>query len=119
MKRILIIEDEPDIAKTMAMLVERAGYHAEYVLDPKEGLKRAKQFDLLLLDMLMPGMSGVEVLDEMKKRGIKTPTIVVSAVGTFGEVEGKLASRHAGVGFVSKTRIAEELISSIRAKIGK
>lgn len=119
MKKILIIEDEPDIAETMKMLIEREGYKVEYTLDPIKGLKMIKKFDLLLLDIIMPKMSGREVLTEMKKMKIKTPVIVVSAVGLPGEVERELASKYKGVGFVSKTEIHTRLTEEIRKIIGK
>ena len=117
MKKVLIIEDEPDIAVTEKKIVERAGYSVEYALDPLDGLKIAKGFDLIILDLLMPGMSGQEVLAELKRRKIKTPVIIVSASGASGDLE--IRSKYPGVGTVSKTRIIEDLVEQIRAKIGK
>jgi DNA-binding response OmpR family regulator len=64
-KKILIIEDEPDIAETMKMLIEKEGYKVDYSLDPKKGIPMIKKYDLLLLDIIMPTMSGREVLAEM------------------------------------------------------
>jgi len=119
MKKILIIEDEPDVAETMKMLIEKEGYNVEYVLDPKKGLQMIKKFDLLLLDIMMPTMSGREVLAEMKRQKIKTPVIVVSAVGMPMEIARELTDKYPGMGFVAKTEMHTTLIGEIKKKIGK
>ena len=119
MKKILIIEDEPDVAETIKMLIEKEGYDVEYVLNPKKGLPMIKKYDLLLLDIMMPEMSGREVLAEIKRLKIKTPVIVVSAVGMPMEIERELTGKYPGVEFVAKTSMHDELIVKIKKKIGK
>lgn len=119
MKKIMIIEDEPDVAETMRMMLEQAGYHTTVFLDPRKGLSEMKNFDLLLLDIMMPKMSGRMVLAEMEKQKIKIPVIVVSAVGTPMEVGAQLSSEYPGLEFVPKTEIVHELLPVIRQKIGK
>ncbi|VVB73566.1 Regulator of RpoS [uncultured archaeon] len=116
---VLVIEDEPDVAETMKMLLEREGYQVEYTLDPRKGLELADKVDVVLLDIMMPVMSGREVLAQMKKRKIKTPVIVVSAVGMPLEVERELQSKYPGVGFLSKTFMHTDLAKEVRKKIGK
>jgi len=117
-KKILIIDDEPDIAETMKMLIEREGYKVEYVLDPRKGIEKIKGFDLLLLDIIMPTMSGREVLAEMKKRGIDVSTIVVSAVGLPMEMERELNGKYPGVGFVQKTEMHTILVNEVKKRMG-
>ena len=90
MKKILIIDDEPDAAEIMKMLLSREGYSVDWTYDPLKGLDMMKDYDLLLLDIMMARMSGRAVLAEMKKRGIKLPVIVVSAVGLPLEVGEEL-----------------------------
>ncbi|HIH19075.1 TPA: response regulator transcription factor [Candidatus Micrarchaeota archaeon] len=119
MKKILIVEDEPDVAETMKMLIERDGYQCDYCLNPVEGLEKMKGYDLLLLDIMMPRMSGRQVLEEMKKRGIAIPVIVVSAVGLPLEVASELGKVYPGVDFVPKTEMHTDLIRAIVEKIGK
>lgn len=119
MKKILIVEDEPDVAETMKMLVERDGYQCDYCLDPRAGLEKMAGYDLLLLDIMMPRMSGRQVLEEMKKRGIEVPVIVVSAVGLPIEVASELSKTYPGVDFVAKTEMHTDLIRAIVEKIGK
>jgi len=118
-KKILIIEDEPDIAETMKMLIEKEGYAVMYVLDPRKGLQLMKKFDLLLLDIMMPTMSGREILAEMKKQKIKIPVIVVSAVGMPMEIARELSDKYPGTEFVAKTEMHTTLIASIKKKIGR
>jgi CheY-like chemotaxis protein len=118
-KRILIIEDESDVAETMKMLLEREGYVAEYTLDPRKGLEMMKKFDLVCLDIIMPIMSGREVLAEIKKKGIKTPVIVVSAVGLPTEVESELIGKYPNIvkGFVSKPYMHTDLVKEIKKRL--
>ena len=118
MKKVLIIDDEPDVCETMKMIVERAGYNAEYATDPGKGLKAMKGFDIVLLDIMMPKMSGRQVLEEMKKKKIKTPVIAVSAVGFHAEIAKELAAKYPGTSFVEKTEIATMMVAKIRKMIG-
>ncbi|MDD5337295.1 MAG: response regulator [Candidatus ainarchaeum sp.] len=119
MKRVLIIEDEPDVAETMKMLVEREGYKVDYTLDPRKGVKMVKDYDLLLLDIIMPVMSGREVLDELKKKKVKTPVIVVSAIGLPMEVSEEISRKYPGVAFVPKTEMHTSLPNTIKKLLSK
>jgi len=116
-KRILIVEDEPDVAETMKMLLEREGYSAEYTLDPHKALGMMPKFDIVLLDIMMPVMSGREVLARMKESGITTPVIVVSAVGMPIEVERELTAKYPGIGFLAKTLMHTDLAKEVKKKL--
>jgi DNA-binding response OmpR family regulator len=115
MKKILIIEDEPDVAESIKLFLENEGYAAEFTLDPKEGVEKLKWFDLLLLDLIMPRMSGREVLKEMKKRKIKIPVIVLSAVGLPMTVGEELRREYPGIVFIPKTELYNQLIPAIKS----
>jgi CheY-like chemotaxis protein len=119
MKKILIIEDEPDVAKTIKAYLEGAGYEAEYSLDAAKAVNDLKRFDLLLLDLIMPKFSGRQVLKEMKKLGIKTPVVVLSAVGLPGVTSAELSRDYPGILFVPKTSMQGELLPAIKKLIGK
>ncbi|VVC01636.1 Regulator of RpoS [uncultured archaeon] len=119
MKKVLIVEDEPDVAEVMKMLLVRDGYSAEISFDPKAALDIMKNYDLLLLDIMMPRMSGRQVLEEMRKRGIEVPVIVVSAVGLPMEMASEFSKLYPGVDFVAKTEMHTDLIRAIVEKIGK
>lgn len=68
-KRILVIEDEREISMIMRMRLEAAGYAVTEAFDGEEGLSQAKTCrpDLILLDLVLPKMSGMQILDELKR----------------------------------------------------
>ncbi len=68
-KRILIIEDEREIAMIMRMRLEASGYDAVEAFDGQDGLHQAKSCspDLILLDLILPKMAGTQVLEELKR----------------------------------------------------
>jgi CheY-like chemotaxis protein len=115
MKRILIIEDEPDVAESIKMFLKKEGFDAEYTLDALEGVEKLKGFDLLLLDLIMPKVSGRAVLKEIRKRGIRTPLIVLSAVGLPVVIGEELRRDYPGLVFIQKTEIYSELIPAIKS----
>jgi DNA-binding response OmpR family regulator len=84
-KKILVIEDEPDILKVMVFRLKKAGYDVTSAITGKEalGLMREKKPDLMLVDYRLPDMDGLEICrcvraDEALK---KTPIIIISASG--------------------------------------
>jgi DNA-binding response OmpR family regulator len=117
MKRILIIEDEPEVASSIKIYLEKQGYEVQFTLDPMAGLEMLHKFDLLLLDLIMPKMPGRQVLREMKKRKMTIPVIVLTAVGlprTTGEELGRVFP---GVRLVPKTEMFTELIPTIKSML--
>jgi two-component system phosphate regulon response regulator PhoB len=85
MKRVLIIEDEKDLAELLAFNLEKEGYAAISVYDGKQGLERAvtELPDLILLDLMLPGMLGTEVCKALRKdsRTAHIPIIMITAKG--------------------------------------
>ena len=85
MKKVLIIEDEKDLAELLAFNLEKEGYAATCVHDGKLGLERASADipDLILLDMMLPGMLGTEVCKALRKdqRTSHIPIIMITAKG--------------------------------------
>lgn len=114
MKRILIVEDEPDVAKTMSFIVENAGFTADISLKPRQAVDSAGRYGLILLDLMMPDMDGYKFLETMKKEKIRTPVVVVTAVGLPSEVERDIKTRFPGTGFVSKIDIGSALVPEIK-----
>jgi len=119
MKRVLIVDDEPDIAQLMKQLLEQAGFSAEYALDARKGIKMIGRFDIVLLDLLMPQMSGQEFLAEAKKDGANVPIIVVSALVLGSEEKEALSAKYPGVGFLSKLDIGKGLVNAVNARLRK
>lgn len=83
-KRILVIEDEREIAMIMRMRLESLGYEVVEAFDGVQGLKKAKGCspDLILLDLVLPKMAGTQVLAELKKeeKYKKIPVIIVTGL---------------------------------------
>lgn len=119
MKKILVIEDEPDVARTIKMYLEHEGYSVEFTLDASDGLKRLKDFDLLLLDLIMPKLSGRAVLREMKKKGITKPVVVLSAVGLPAIVGVELSNEFPNLLFVPKTEMHTKLVAAIEKALSQ
>src|SRR5438552_1564272 len=78
---ILLIEDEPGLQLTLRDLLTGEGYQLETASDGERGLRYAQtgRFDLILLDVMLPGMSGFDVCRELRNRGIDTPTLILTA----------------------------------------
>ena len=81
MKRILIAEDERTTRHLLTKVLEKAGYEVQVALDGESalGFLRARTFDLMLLDVWMPGMSGLEVLAAMRTEKIATKAVVMTS----------------------------------------
>ena len=83
--RILVIDDEPDIRESLEALLSGENYRVELAANATEGLKRLEQttFDLVLLDLMMPDKSGMQVLEEIRARDTETPVFMITAYGSI------------------------------------
>ena len=83
MSRILVIDDEKDIRIVMKQILELEGYEVELAADGKEGLEKLEQHgaDLVITDIIMPGIDGVATLGHIKKEHPDLPVIVISGGG--------------------------------------
>ena len=90
--KILIIDDEPIMLENMAVYFEDSGFQVVTSKDGETGLKAfiSQQPDLVLLDLRMPGLDGLEVLSRLKKRSPETPGIVVTGEGGMGDAVSAL-----------------------------
>jgi DNA-binding response OmpR family regulator len=112
---ILVIEDEAQVARVLKMELEYEGYQVTVEHNGKAGLETALQskIDLILLDVMLPGMSGIEVLRKFRKENIFTPVILLTARNsTFDKVAGL---DHGANDYVTKPFEIEELLARIRA----
>lgn len=115
-QRILIVDDDPSIRRLLAMTLAFAGFMTETAATGKEGLKKAsnKHFDLILLDLGLPDISGVKFL-EFYREDEQTPIIVVSAIHNNSD---KIAALNAGADdYVTKPFNADELVARIKANL--
>lgn len=89
MKKILIIEDEKPLARVLALKLNSAGYETVVVYDGEQALKvlQKDNFNLILLDLLMPKKDGYYVLVELQKLGNKTPIVIASNLSQKEDIE--------------------------------
>ena len=82
-KRILLVEDEPGLVLTLSDRLWAEGYEVAAATDGPNGLARAsnERWDLILLDVMLPGQNGFEVCRELRRRGIETPILMLTARG--------------------------------------
>jgi len=81
MKRILLAEDDPQIARLVKFKLEREGFAVEWVEDGEAALQRVRQdqFDLVLLDVMMPGKDGFAVLEKLRADAPNLPVVMLTA----------------------------------------
>ena len=117
MARILIVEDEPDIALGLCDDLTREGYEAEVVADGHRAIQRgsAEKWDLILLDVLLPGPDGFEVCRELRRRRVRTPIILLTA--KTHEAEKVLGLEVGADDYVTKPFSPRELRARIKARL--
>jgi len=117
MKRILVVEDEPAIAFGLQLDLTNEGYDVEIESDGESALKRAKSeaFDLILLDIMLPGKDGFEVCRELRREGAKTPIIMLTARSQ--EAEKVLGLETGADDYVTKPFSPRELRARVKAAL--
>lgn len=110
--RILVADDEPEVIDLVTMMLEMGGYTVLSASDGMETLDcvRADLPDLVLLDVRMPGMSGLEVLDQIRREATTAaiPVIMLSVVTTYPEVRDAL--NRGAVAYLSKPFELKEMM---------
>ena len=93
---ILVVEDERNLADAIVRIASDASYNAEAVYDGRTGLRSALtgSYDAVILDIMLPGLSGLEVVHEMRRQGVATPVLLLTArTSTADKVEGSTPGR--------------------------
>jgi DNA-binding NtrC family response regulator len=115
---VLIIDDESEIRESLQTLLEMEGFSVETAASGEAGLQRIGEhpFDLVLLDLALPGRDGMEVLAEIRSHENSLPVIMITAYGT---VENAVRAMQSGAAnFVQKPWDNEKLLADVRAAIG-
>jgi DNA-binding NtrC family response regulator len=115
--RILVIDDEAEIRESLEVLLTLEGYSVELAHNATEGLKRLEttSYDLILLDLMMPDRSGMEVLKEVRERDTETPIFMITA---YGSVEVAVDALKSGANdYFSKPWDNEKLLIEIERMI--
>jgi DNA-binding response OmpR family regulator len=113
--RVLIIEDEPGIALALYKALKLSGYHVDTAKTGASGLRKAnnKQFDIILLDLGLPDMSGLVICKQLREDGISVPIVILTAEN---DVSTKVSLFDAGANdYVTKPFSVDELKARIRA----
>ena len=116
---ILVIDDEAGIRESLEVLLSLEGYSVKMAADGEQGLRalEMESFDLVLLDLALPGQSGLELLPQIKERQPDTPVIMITAYGT---VENVVEAIRAGAdNFVQKPWDNEKLLADIRSAVAR
>jgi DNA-binding response OmpR family regulator len=117
MARILIVEDEPDIVLSLEEDLRRQGYETDVAADGERGLELGKtgNWDVILLDVMLPRVDGFDVCTELRRAGIRTPIILLTALAQEAE---KVVGLDAGADdYVTKPFSLRELRARIRAQL--
>jgi two-component system OmpR family response regulator/two-component system copper resistance phosphate regulon response regulator CusR len=109
------VEDDPVVGRALRQGFSEANFECEWVRDGERGLELAKtqQFDAIVLDLLLPGRGGLDVLREIRAAGFQTPVLLLTALGT---VEERVAGLTAGADdYLVKPFAFSELLARLKA----
>ena len=117
MARILIVEDEPDLILSLEEDLRRQGYQTQLAEDGEQGLRLGTDggWDLILLDVMLPKMDGFDVASALRRAGVKTPIIMLTA--RTQEAEKELGLDSGADDYVTKPFSLRELRARIRAQL--
>jgi heavy metal response regulator len=112
---ILVVEDEKKVAQFIRQALEEEGYTVEVAHDGEQGLARAREegCDLVILDVMLPRLSGLEVIRDLRARNATTPTLMLTAKTT---VEDRVAGLDSGADdYLTKPFAVAELLARVRS----
>lgn len=113
-EKLLIVDDEPDMLKLLSMIIkEKTPYEVVTTNNPLEALEFVKKdnFDLVIADLKMPGLDGIELLDAIKRVDENIPVIIITAYGTVESATE--AIQKGGFDFISKPFRKEQILFTI------
>lgn len=115
MGRILIVEDEPQMRRGLQENLEFEGYQVDAAADGRSGLQKILEvgYDLVILDIMLPGLSGFDVCKKAREAGIKTPVIMLTAKGE--EIDRVLGLELGADDYVTKPFSLRELLARVKA----
>ena len=113
--RILIAEDEVEIARALKLVLERNNYTVDVVHNGTDALDYIllSSYDAIVLDIMMPGMDGLAVLEQARRRGVAAPILFLTAKG---EIEDRVAGLNAGADdYLPKPFATSEFVARVKA----
>ena len=113
--RVLVVEDESRLVEIIRKVLEREGFDVTIAVDGDGGLAEAltESYDVIVLDRMLPGRDGLEIVDTLRVRGISTPVLMLTALGELPErIEGLQAGAD---DYLGKPFALQEMIARVRA----
>ncbi len=113
--RILLVEDEKGVANFIKKGLEEEHYTIDHVIDAEEGLSHIalNDYDMIILDIMLPKMSGIDLCKEIRKKGIQSPIMMLTARGT---IDDKVAGLDSGADdYMTKPFSFDEFLARVRA----
>ncbi|MBR6147080.1 MAG: response regulator transcription factor [Lachnospiraceae bacterium] len=115
--RLLIVDDEKEIADGIQAILKQEGYETDAVYEGEDGLDHILSgiYDLILLDVMLPGIDGFEILKQIRKENVKTPVIMLTARSV---IQDKITGLDLGADdYLTKPFDSGELLARIRARL--
>ena len=114
-QRILVVEDDRTLRQALVFNLEREGYDVRSAVDGEQALAAARDggLDLMLLDLMLPGMSGLEVLRTMRAEGVETAVVILSAKGA--EVDRVVGLKVGADDYIAKPFSRPELLARVES----
>jgi len=116
-KRILIIEDEPDLIKGLKLNLSDEGFDVNWAVNGVEGLRKALEEtpDLIILDIMLPEMDGLQVCRELRQKNISIPIIMLTAKGE--EIDKVVGLEIGADDYITKPFSVRELLARIKTQL--
>ncbi len=116
-KKILIIEDEEDLVKGLKLNLDDEGYEVSWAFDGEEGLRKALEEspDLILLDIMLPRMNGLDVCRELRQKNVSVPVVMLTAKGE--EIDKVVGLEIGADDYLTKPFSIRELLARIKAHL--
>lgn len=111
---ILLVDDDQEFRKAMKKMFERSGYSVTLAADGQEALDILSKgtFDLIISDLRMPNLNGMQLMEELQKKGVKIPVIFITA---YGEVESYMDLMNLGAfEYINKPVKGQEILNVAR-----
>jgi two-component system response regulator QseB len=113
--RLLLVEDEPQLAAMLVRLLGGEGYAVDHACDGQAGLHLglSRRYDVLVLDRGLPGVDGLDLLGRLRRRGLAVPVLMLTALGSVAD---RVAGLDAGAeDYLGKPFDVDELLARLRA----
>jgi two-component system, OmpR family, response regulator QseB len=112
--RILVVEDDPEVGPLLVRLFHGSGYSAELVRDGQAGLHHAltRTYDVMIIDRGLPAIEGLDLLSRLRRSGVTTPALILTALGTVAD---RVAGLDGGAeDYLVKPFDVDELLARVR-----